>query len=359
MLLFCPACDSAFTGVSRCPRCGGLLLMPEETAQEESLIGDAPAPLAPTPAGRAFVGTIVALGCYLGLRKLTMGSVFALHSSVERWWQSDEALVAVFLLQVLAAGFGAVLASAGRMRGIGLGALVGIVCGIAFLGAEVAAGTPPTQLVLLLQPVMLAVIGAIAGAAGAWFWPAVPAFDLPPPLVKRSSSISLYDDTPRDTRRPTVWWRVVLGAFFIVAGMTLAEKARYSAEKASGGMLRVTSQGQGRFMSWQIATLAVLLGGAVAGSGTGAGVRHGIYTGLLGGIGIAAMRTVHGSFTQPEEYLLTWMNLTVNGPHDPIGLLGIGMAVLIASFVGGWFGGQLFLPLAPLHMRQRRLHTFD
>ena len=211
--------------------------------------------------------------------------MLAVLHEAESWWQSAEALTAIFVLQVISTAFGALLASAGRSRGITLGAAVGLLCGGLYLGAEAADGTPPTQLVFLLQPVLITVCGAIAGAVGSWIWAAVPELDMPAPLVKKSSSIELLQDTTTDPRRPTKWYRVVIGAVVIVAGMGLAEKARFAAEKASGGLLKVQSRGQGKFMSWQIATLAVLLGGAFAGAGTGAGLRHGIYTGVIGGFG--------------------------------------------------------------------------
>lgn len=357
MLLFCPDCQSAFTGVSRCPRCGGLLLMPKEAPPATDEPGHEPAaPIQSTPGGRAFTGTVVALGLYLGLRKLTTGWVLAGLDHAESWWHSAEALVTVFILQVVAAGFGAVLASAGRARGIALGAVVGGLCGGLFLAAEVAAGAPPTQLVLLLQPVLLLAAGAIAGAVGAWVWAAVPELDMPAPLVKKSSSIDLLQDAPKETAHPTKWYRILIGAMIITAGMALAEKARYGAEKASGGLLKVESRGQGKFMSWQIAVFAVLIGGAFAGAGTGAGIRHGIYSGVLGGIGSSVLGIRRGEFSQPEEYLLKWMNLAVESPHDPVAILGVAFGVLIAAIVGGWFGGQLFLPLAPPHMQKRLLH---
>ena len=238
MLLYCPDCQSAFTGVSRCPRCGGLLLMPEEAPRTSEGPSQSPIPgYHPPPASRTLVGTNSALGLSLGIRKFTNGWVLAALDDGEAWWASEGALITVFILQVLAAGFGAMLAAAGRPRGIGLGVAVGGLCGGLFLAAEIAAGAPPSQLVLLLQPMLLALAGAVAGAFGAWVWPAVPAFDLPPPLVKKSSSIDLMSDAPKDTSRPTLWYRVLIGAIIVVAGMTMAEKARHGAEKASGGLL--------------------------------------------------------------------------------------------------------------------------
>jgi len=358
MLLFCPECQSAFTGVSRCPRCGGLLLMPNEAPPSVGEPGRVPVELyKPTPSGRTVVGTIIALGVYLGLRKLTQGTVLAVAD--QAWWQSADALTTVFILQVIATVFGALLCSAGRTGGIASGALVGLLCGGAFFAAEVAEGMPGLQLALLLQPVLLIVCGAIAGAAGSWVWSAVPELDMPAPLVKKSSSIELLQDAPKETPRPTRWLRVLLGMLVIVAGLGLAEKARFAAEKASRGTLKVESRGQGKFMSWQIATLAVLLGGTLAGANTGAGLRHGILAGILGGLGGGALAIFRGEFSQPEEYLLNYMNIPIGSPQDPLAIFGLGFGVVVAAMVGGWFGGQLLPPLAPTHMRKHHLRGLD
>jgi hypothetical protein len=360
MLLYCPDCQAAFTGVSRCPRCSGLLLMPEEAPPSADDQAQSPLPdFKPTPTARAAIGTVIALGLYLGLRKLTTAWVLASTEDYENWWLSADALVVVFVMQTVAAVFGAVLASAGGNRGISIGATIGGFCGGLFLIAEVAAGAPPTQLVLLLQPVILAVGGAIAGAVGSWYWAAVPEFELPPPLVKKSSSIELMSDAPQASGQPTIWYRIVIGAMIILAGINLAERMRHLAEKTSGGLLRVATRSQGEFLSWQIAALAVLAGGAFAGSGTGAGIRHGAYTGLLGSTGVAIVGIVRGEFSQPEEYFLNWMSLVAAGPKDPVGFLGVALGILVTSLIGGWFGGQLFLSLAPAHMRQHGLRNVD
>ncbi|MDB5311220.1 MAG: hypothetical protein JWO38_5422 [Gemmataceae bacterium] len=356
MLLFCPACQSAFTGVSRCPRCGGLLLTPEESPALPEVPGHAPpALLHPTPAGRVLVGMVVAFGLYLGLRKLTIGWLLATVTDPDAWWLTPEGLVGVFGLQAGAVLFGSVLAAAGRVRGSTLGAAVGGLCGGLFLTVEIVAGAPSGQLVLLLQPLILSLGGAIAGVAGAWVWAAVPELDMPVPAGKKQSSIQLNVDAPGEGSRPTVWLRVGVGVAVIVAGVGLAEKVRGGAEKVSGGILKVESRGQARFLSWQIATLAVLAGGAWAGAGTGAGLRHGVYAGLLGGLGVVGLTAARGELSQPAEYLLSQMNLAGASAQDPAALAGLGCGILAAGLVGGWFGGQLFLPLAPVHMRNRKL----
>src|SRR4051812_6322538 len=116
MQLFCPACQAAFPGTPRCPRCGGLLLLPQEAAEAATARPTAAAPPSfhPSPAGRIVVGGVLALGLYLALRKLAMGAVLAAAPDPDAGWVSFEGLAAVCGGQVLAVIFGAVVAAAGR-----------------------------------------------------------------------------------------------------------------------------------------------------------------------------------------------------------------------------------------------------
>ena len=54
---------------------------------------------------------------------------------------------------------------------------------------------------------------------------------MPVPATKRSSSIELYNDSPKEGAKGTNWLRVLAGAAIIVGGMALADQARLSAEK--------------------------------------------------------------------------------------------------------------------------------
>src|SRR5580692_9139493 len=104
MQLFCPACQAAFPGVSRCPRCGGLLLMPHEVSPEAPHRDSTPAPIQykPSAAGRVVIGTVLALGFYLGVRKIVTGTVLAAVDDPSHWWLSFNGLVAVYLTQAVA-----------------------------------------------------------------------------------------------------------------------------------------------------------------------------------------------------------------------------------------------------------------
>jgi hypothetical protein len=355
MQLFCPACQSAFTGVSRCPRCAGLLLSPEEAAFLPPDPDATPARAGrPTAAGGLVVGTVAALGAYLALRKFLAGWATASVSDIDGWWASDDALAAVLAVQALSAVFGALLAGAGRSGGLWLGLVVGGVTGGLFLAAEVAGGAPPGYLVLLVQPAVLAVLGAAAGALGGKVWAGLPHLDMPSPAVRRSSSVHLGEVTPKPEGRPTVWWKVLAGAAVVVLGIGFADPARKTVEKNAKGALRAASVGQARFLSAQLGTLAALAGAALAAAGTGAGVRHGVLAGVLGSVGIAGLTLAQGALPAPAGYLVEHMNLDASDPGSPVVLAAVGFGLAVAGVVGGWLGGTLFLPLAPAHMRVRR-----
>lgn len=361
MQQYCPTCQAAFSTGSRCPRCDGLLFMPHEAADHHPADSAEPHPgfARPSPASRVFVGTVLALGLYLGLRQVVAAAVLAATASPDAWWTSLEGLVAVFGVQAVAVVFGSLLAGAGRTHGFALGVAVGGLCGGLFLAAEVLGGTPAAQMVLYLQPPILALGGGIAAAVGTRVWAAVPDLDIRPPARKRSSSIQLAVDSPANEARPTRMVRVLAGAIIMVAGVGLADTIRIKVQRNSGGLFRVESILQGQFLSWQMATFAVLLGGVTAAAGTGAGVRHGLLAGCVGGAGVIGLTAARGEVLPPMEYWLSRLSLGGIGAMDPAAIAAVVSGVLIAGLIGGWLGAQVFLPLAPAHMRSRRLKMGD
>lgn len=289
----------------------------------------------------------------MGLRKLVLGAVLASQQEPEAWWSSFEGLMSVCGVQILAVGFGAVVAAAGRTGGVLFGAAVGGLCGGLFLGAELAAGAPARDLVLYVQPLILLCAGAVAGVLASRVWGAVPVLDMP--VADRSklnsSRFSLGESSVVD--RPTAWLRIMAGAMVMLAAVAAADQVRSGAQKYSGGLLRVNSIGQGQFLTWQIAVLGMLAGGALAGAGTGAGVRHGLIAGALGGISVLALTVLNGQPLSPVAYWLRKLSLGELQPSDPTAIIAAISWVLTLGILGGWLGGTLFQPLAPEHMRHR------
>jgi hypothetical protein len=362
MQLFCPACQTAFPGTQRCPRCGGLLLMPQEAAEASApraKPAPLPEPIQPTPLARVIVGAVFALGLYLGLRKLATGVVLASRLEPEAWWSSFEGLTAVCGGQVLAVIFGAIVAAAGRTGGFGFGGSVGGLCGGLFLAAELAAGAPPRDLVLYIQPIVLVFVGGIAGVFASRVWGAVPALDLPIPDRHKLSSSRFALEESVSNERPTSWARVLAGAMIMLAAVAVAEQVRTKAQKYSGGMLKVTSVGQGRFLTWQIAVFGVLAGGATAGAATGAGLRHGLLAGALGGAGVLGLTAAQGQPLTPVDYWLSTLSLSELSPGAPAAIVAAVGGVVLLGFLGGWLGGTLFQPLVPEHQRRRLRSGLD
>src|SRR5262249_34207769 len=148
---------------------------------------------------------------------------------------------------------------------------VGGACGGLFLGYELLAGAPAQSLVLYLQVPILALCGLIAGTAGARFRGAAPKIDVPIPNATGLSSLGLMEEERPSHRQPTLWFRVIAGAALMVLGAAVADHVREAAQRYSGGVLRVQGMVQGEFITWQLATFAVVLGGMLAGVNTGTG----------------------------------------------------------------------------------------
>jgi hypothetical protein len=328
--------------------------MPHEVSPDAPRPVEAPpGPVHPSAIGRILMGSILALGVYLGVRKLLTGAILAMHSYAGGWWLSFQGLSAVYAVQAGAVFFGAAIAAAGRAYGYSLGFIVGGVCGGLFLGFELLAGAPPESLVLYLQPPLLALLGLAAGAAGSRVWIPAPELNLPIPTGSKLSSLQLGDDLLEEQPRPTNLLRVLAGAAVIVLGVAIADPARHFLQKNSGGLLRVESMGQGEFITWQLATLIVLGGGVVAAAGTGAGIRHGLLAGMLGAAGVFGVCMKLGQTLAPIEYWLEKLQLDGLPLTAPPVLTAVGGGILMVALLGGWLGGSLFLPLAPPSMRKR------
>lgn len=355
MQLFCPACNAAYFGETRCPRCAGLLLMPHEVASNAPKEPEPPpAQATPTALGRIMMGTVLALGLYLGVRKLLTASILvALQVGAGEWWLSLQGLTVIYSVQVVAVLFGALVAAAGRPYGYSLGFISGGLCGGLFLGFELLAGAPAQTLVLYLQPPVLALLGLVGGAVGSRLWQPAAILNIPLPSGSKLSSLQLGDDLAEEQPRPTWWVRVIAGAAIIVTGAAFADEARSFLQRNSGGLLHVESLGQSEYITWQFATLIAICGGVFAAAGTGAGMRHGMLAGMLGAAGIVAACNTQGEALPPVYYFLARTSLDHLPLMSPTVLGSIGLAVVSMGLLGGWLGGTLFPTMAPAYMRKR------
>jgi hypothetical protein len=330
-------------------------LTPEETARDpDEAIVDWPEHERSTPSARVLLGTVLALGAYLAFREILTGTLLVLGVDPEAWRNTPVGTLVVLCAQAAAAVGAAFLSGAGRTSAFAIGTAIGTLSGIGFLVAGLLtdgwAGLP----LVFAQPVVLALGAGMSGIIGSRFWPPVPEVKLPAPAENQFDS--LLNSSLGAKREPgTAWLRIVLGAVIIVGGAALADPARVEAQKATQGLLRAESRWEARFVACQLAALVIMAGGMVAGALTGAGIRHGIYTGLLGAIGVLVMAGSYGGLATPGGYVGDELNLGDSDPNSVIGIATMAGGVFMGGVLGGWLGGTLFLPLAPRHLRHRLL----
>ena len=348
MQLYCPSCQTPSTATDRCPRCGDRLITAAE-AYTPAPVGTvvAPDPIRPTAPGRIAVGCVAALGLYLALREFTN----TLGADPD-WWASSTG----FVLACVVRGFGAVggglLAGAGRRQGVVTGLVVGIVYGGLLLLAD-AMTIGPIGAIEIGVAGGLVVLAGLAGTIGGWIWP--PEVELPQaaPVVRRGSSLArLASEQKREQQgRPTSWIRVLIGAVIVVAGVAGADTVRTGLKKSTSGIVNTGGPAQAGLVDLQIAALIVIVGAVVAGSGTGAGVRHGVLAGGLAGLGVAVLGS---GWTAPVVAGLFEL-VGRSPPGGTKGPLALALVVVLLSTAGGWFGGQIFPPIVPKHLRRKRI----
>jgi hypothetical protein len=361
MLLFCPACQAPFPNASRCPRCGGLLLMPHEVAPDKKPRTAAEAaPVRPTLVGRVLVGTALGIGGYLALRRLVIGAVLAVDSDPNQWWISSTGLIADQSLQGMAVVFGALIAGAGQSKGSTTGGIVAAVCGLLFLGYDLAGGADPKNLSLYLQPAVLVALGLLGGLLAAMVWSPPPQFILGLPGAGKLSSLQLNEVADSVRKRPTSWPRVLIGATVMVVGITVADDLRMNVQRYSGGLFH-SSPREAHFITWQLALLLGLGGAMLAGADTGVGTRHGLYAGIVAGLGLyglSAQRGIEHLFP-PVKFWLTKLSVPLEAINAPETAAAIIASVVLLGIGGGWMGGALWQPIVPEHMRRTRRHGLD
>jgi len=339
MYLFCPKCHTQHPAAGRCTKCSSRLLSPSEAADTLGVsVALPPDTTASTFAGRVGVGCVVALGLHLALREWTtaaLGPAGELPPTV--------GFVIGFLLRLVTAGVGGVMTGAGRRQNFSGGAVVGLVCGLAWLLVD---GYPQ----LVVDPLRGGLVGVMAVAAGLTataagrVWPepiVVP--DAPSP---RDSSLMGLKPTngPRATGRPTRWLQLLIATGLATAGISAAEKMRTGLRELPAGLLQLGGPSAAARVDFQLTVVVVMLAAAVAGAGTGAGFRHGLIAGILTAVGVYVLRATAEADALPGLDWLAEALCPADAPARNIEM-ALGGVALTAMTVGGWLGGQLFPPL--------------
>lgn len=361
MQLYCPSCTMVFPGATRCPRCGGILLMPHELAPTDQPL------LTPVHQGgpeegslvrRLGVGLGLSAGCYLGLREIWQSLPLFWGVDPQQWQTGFVGLISLYAAQAVAVAIGGVVVAAARPHGYTWGLFLGLGSGALFFLWEVQQNAAMRQSSLLLQIPLVAWVGLLAGWVGERLWPPPPELELPQPRSSLLSSLqfSRVMVPPSPPAPPTRWFRILAGATLAVAVLLSADTLRQMVQQYSLGLFQAPGMGQAQFLSWLIALFGLLLGGVLAAAGSPAGLRHGAFTGLLTAPVVLAFAMQQEALPPPLEYTLTRVGLDGVPLSDPIAAAVVLGGILAACTLGGWFGAALFPPLVPPALRRPIRH---
>ena len=348
MQLYCPACKTASHPAERCARCGERLVAPSELASlSREQIAAPPDLIAPTALSRVVVGVIVALGLTVGLREFSLGVLGAFD-----FGDAAPSVVATWLLRGAAVLVGALLAGAGRGNGATNGGVAALTCVGLMLATDFLAAVKTTQ-ADLVAAAGTCLLALAAGRAGSAFWPAV----VPLPASKGrscgSSLIPLKDDPEAARPIELSWLRVGLGVAVAVGGVLLADSVRLTLRSVAGHGLSLGSPTQFAVVDFLFGSVGVLLGGLVAGGGTGAGLRHGVVMGLIAAPGLAFLAFLgKDSAAVPLTGLLELAGHAAESPRTATGLAVVVFSLTAMCAASAGFGG-LLLPRLTAKSRRR------
>jgi len=284
MHLFCPKCHTQHPATGRCPKCSSRLLSPIEAAEVmDRVIEPGPQAIQTTYARRVIVGCVVALGMHLAFREWAIGGLelAGLNEIGANAWLN-------FTLRVLGTVIGGLLSGAGRPQGFWGGVVVGTVSGFAWVAID---PYPHIQVDLLKLGLAttVAVAGGIAAVFGQRMWPAP--IELPVAHSPRNSSLLKLKagEGQKEKVYPTSWVRLIIGVTVAVCGVMAADMIRGGLATLPKGMINLSGVGASQRIDTQIAGFLVLVGGLIAGAGTGVGFRHGLIAGLITGVGLIAL----------------------------------------------------------------------
>lgn len=357
MQLFCPDCQLAFAGTQNCPKCGMRLLAPQESFIDGALSDEPlliPDPVRSTFLGRVLIGSICSLGFFLAFRELGLAILGPKALDV----------VALCLLRFFAVAAGSLLTGAGRANGTQPGLVVGLFVGTLLTANDVVLSGGPE----FWWPIGLAAGYPVVAGTGGWIgsriWPAP--VELPnvaaasAVTASRASFFSRLGDNPEPRRgeRPTVWLRVLLGALIAFAAVVATDQIRLVLAKASIGLFNTGGASRAAAVGAQLAAIILVIGGMIAGANTGAGLRHGFFAALLTIANVFISSIARGNPTDPPVAgLFAYLDIPFVSLLDPECGGIVSATVLVLVTAGGWLGGQLFPPLAPVWMRTRHLPT--
>jgi hypothetical protein len=323
MAMVCPQCSTTYEQKLQCPLCGVRLQYHDRGLRDRP--SGALARWQQTPWGRILIGLLQSQGLFYGLRHLVTAILLAAQGeeSLRQLWATPSGFFLVQGMRIFALLVGAVLAGGGQRFGFVLGAVVGAWNGVLSVLWLSGPAQSLTTVAILGQPLLQAAVGAVGGWLGCAFWKPLPTEPANVVPARKRSVLRRQMDL---FAGPVSWFRVAAGVALAVVGTLMATICFEKILEISHGALATTDDMQDRLITMEIKALALLLGGALAGSTTPNGFKQGLFVGLATSVILVGIEM---------NYVERWVQvaaLTV-------------VCSFCLSVVGGWFGSQLFPPL--------------
>ncbi len=323
MSMVCPQCQGSFSQRLHCPACG-VRLEYRAGAARAAAAGDNA--WQQTPWGRILIGLLLAQGLYYGLWHLCKAVAMGIDpDATTNFWATITGLVVLQSLQAVGLLSGGAVAGAGKRQGTVYGALMGLGNGLISAALQPHGPKESTPFLIYGLPLLHTALGSLGGFVGLLIWR---------PLTPVGVTV-LAGPSRRPVRRhgrgilggPIAWFRVLAGSGVALGGALWASAILDLILDASEGKLSVDSNFQAYMVTWEITVLALLAGGVWAGATTGNGLKQGLCVGVTTAIVLLGVR-LSGKSLHLDTLATTLI------------------AAVMFSLIGGWFGGQLFPPLA-------------
>jgi hypothetical protein len=291
-----------------------------------------------TPLGRVVAAILLSQGLAYGLQLLCMAGVLAAEETQQSVWSTVFGLVLLQAVQAMSIIAGGILAGAGQRRALVLGSFVGLINGLVYLLVQDLKGDKLTEIALYGQPLLHIGFGALGAMVGAIIWRplpklAMPEFDIDKKFKAARDRHSLF----AALRGPIAWPRVLFGIPIVTVGFLYGPDFLTRTLEEQQHRMMVNDHLQAQLVTWEIIGLATLLGAAIAGATTRNGTKQGLCVGI--GACVVLLGIYLGNTALPIDRLVHTVS-----------------CILPLTFLGGWFGGELFPPVQPLG-RGRRLRA--
>jgi hypothetical protein len=317
--------------------------------------------------GKTLIGLLLAQGLYYGLLMLVraIGSATGEEPSHE-WMKSFNGLVVVQIMQLISLLAGGTVAGAGQRRGVLYGAVVGLYNGVLFLIVHVQLlGISLQPIALATLPLLQIAFGTAGGFIGNQVWKPIQPLQTSPtgeggigaPALRSPADIAVPPaKLPRVSpfAGPVNWARVAAGTFVAVLGTYGAHHIFKFILASSPDFAPPDTQRQAHFLTWEISVLALLIGGAWAGSNSSNGIKQGLLVGTVSSFLLVVMYLWRGDASAADTTTFLFALFGFKGSALAEKIVFTVLSVMPLGIAGGWFGGQL-LPPVVLPPRQKRM----